>query len=304
MKMLGLALAFFALLIDSPQAQLGGGLQFPGPGMPATAGGGAYVGPGDLSITGVQAWLGIRAYSLAKAGTKAINLCDNAGANCFDENTNASGNLVVGTHGVNNCATSDTCLVKTLYDQSGSTVCAGSVPCDVTTATTANMFTLKHNCRAGTQFCLVGGSTTSLIAQAFTAALTQPFTITAVGRRTAGPTTFTNLIGDNIGSSVQMGFPNISGNAFMYAGTVVAITGVAEGNMIAENGLFNGASSNFSLNGSSNTVSAGAAGFADIAIPAAANQGAIEWHEAGFWSGDQSASFTALYGNEHTYWGF
>ena len=102
MRRISLAFAICSLLsLGGAQAQLAGGMMFPGPGTPASSGGGAYVGPGDSGIQpGAAAWIGLRAYSLAKAGTKAINLCDNAGANCSDESTNASGNLVVGTLGM------------------------------------------------------------------------------------------------------------------------------------------------------------------------------------------------------------
>lgn len=42
MKRLGIVLAFFTLLLAAPtSAQLGGGLMFPGPGMPAASGGGS-----------------------------------------------------------------------------------------------------------------------------------------------------------------------------------------------------------------------------------------------------------------------
>jgi hypothetical protein len=270
-----------------------------------SGGGGAYVGPGDLSISNVVAWHGLRAYSLATAGTKAINLCDNTGANCSDESTDASGNLVVGTHGANNCATSDTCVVKTLYDQSGALACGSG--CDVTQATTANMFTLKHNCRAGTQFCLVGTSVTAYAAIAgLSSALSQTpsgITATVVGRRTAG-TAFTDLIGDALGGGVQIGFSNVSGSALAFAGSVASVAGLTEGNMYALNVLLNGASSNLNVNGVSNTVSTGTSGVTNLCVASCANGGSIEFYEGGWWSGDRSSSFTALYGNEHTYWGF
>lgn len=266
------------------------------------SGGGAYVGPGDSTIQpGAVAWHGIRAYSLAKAGTKAINLCDNTGANCSDESTNASGNLVVGTHGVNNCATSDTCLVKIIYDQSGGTNCVGSLACDLTQTTTADMFILKHNCRSGTQFCLVGTSVTTytVVLGGFISTLTQPFTATAVGRRTTFASAFTDLIGDNL-AGVQIGFGNSSGTALAFAGTVTTAA-MTEGNMAALNVVI---PTNLNVNGASNTVSAGSS---TVTIPCAGsctNGGAIEFYEDGWWTGDQSSHFTALYGNQHIYWGF
>jgi hypothetical protein len=302
MKQLGVALLFFSLLVGAAQAQVGG-LMFPGPG-PRVSSGGGYIGPGDLSISGIQAWVGIRAYSAAKAGTKAINLCDNTGANCSDESTNASGNLVVGTHGANNCATSDTCLVATLYDQSGGVVCSGGVACDVTQATPANMFTLKHNCRGGTQFCLVGTSSTSYVAVSlFGATIAQPFTISAVGRRTVFASAITNLIEDDF-AAFQLGFSGTSGSAFTYAGTVTAVAGLTESNMYALNMLYNGASSNLNINGASNTVSPGANSTTKLCVGACFNGGSIEFYEGAVFTGDQSSHFTALYGNEHLYWGF
>jgi hypothetical protein len=49
----------------------------------------SYTGPGDV-VSGAKAWYGLRAYSAATAGTKAIRLCDHLGANCADISTSAS----------------------------------------------------------------------------------------------------------------------------------------------------------------------------------------------------------------------
>lgn len=74
-----------ALLVSSASAQVpmtGAGKGAPGGGAPA------YTGVGD--IVAQQYWYGLRAYSSATRGNAAINLCDNAGANCADVATNAS----------------------------------------------------------------------------------------------------------------------------------------------------------------------------------------------------------------------
>lgn len=78
-----------------------------------------YVGPGDI-MSGAYAWWGLRAYNAATAGTPAIDLVDQAGANQVTISTKTDGTL-------NNAAITAWILansvtapkVKKLYDQTG-----------------------------------------------------------------------------------------------------------------------------------------------------------------------------------------
>lgn len=100
----------------------------------AGGGGGSFAGPGDAKA--LTAWWGVIAYSAASAGTKAIQLCDSAGANCADVNTDAVTGVLSapGTRGADNCSVVSTCKVKTIYDKVGTL--------DLTQATAGNMPTL------------------------------------------------------------------------------------------------------------------------------------------------------------------
>src|SRR3974390_3161095 len=88
-------LIFFALLFSVPaQAQLtatgvGGGF---GP----AAGGGPYVGPGDI-VSGATVWYGLRGYSAAYStgSNPAVDLVDQAGANTITINIKSDGTLDV-----------------------------------------------------------------------------------------------------------------------------------------------------------------------------------------------------------------
>jgi hypothetical protein len=103
----------------------------------AAPAGGGFVGPGDAKA--LTAWWGVIAYSTATAGTKAILLCDSAGANCADVNTDAVTGVLSapGTRGADNCSVVSTCKVKTVYDKVGTL--------DLTQTTAGNMPTLTPN---------------------------------------------------------------------------------------------------------------------------------------------------------------
>jgi hypothetical protein len=61
----------------------------------AGGGGGGYTGPGDIA-PGAKAWWGLRAYSAAKRGTRAVNVCNVSDVACVDFNTDATtGTLVI-----------------------------------------------------------------------------------------------------------------------------------------------------------------------------------------------------------------
>jgi hypothetical protein len=58
-----------------------------------TSGGTAYTGPGDVYTTGIQTWGGLRAYSKATAGTKAIQVTRLSDSTTHDVNSLANGQL-------------------------------------------------------------------------------------------------------------------------------------------------------------------------------------------------------------------
>src|SRR5216684_5005777 len=100
--------------------------------LPLAKSGVAFVGSGDI-VGGWQVWYGLRAFSAAKRGTKAINVCNVSDVACADFLTDATtGALVVTTVGGSDCSVV-VCIIKTLYDQSGALACTGA--CDNTQAT-------------------------------------------------------------------------------------------------------------------------------------------------------------------------
>lgn len=294
-----------ALLLVSPaSAQTFKGLN--SGSVAIVSGGGAYQGPGDI-VSGAIAWWGLRAYSAAKAGTKAASICDvSTGLTCSDVNTLANGNFDVATAAaLPQCATA--CQVATLYDQTGNTNCGGSA-CDLTQASGALRPTLTFNCQ-GILPCMtwVGAASENLHAtNSLSSSLTQPFTGTAVGKRTT-VVSFADILGEVIagGGTVQIGFDSSANHALAFAGSVPGAPPVANDNaMHALNVVFNGASTNLNVDGGSNTVSAGTNSLPGVCMGNCNNPLVGKSYEGGWWSGDKSASFASLYGNEHTYWGF
>lgn len=114
----------------------------------------SYVGPGD--VVAMTFWVGMRAYSAATRGTKAVNICSETGGvdvTCEDELTSAAtGKLVLGTVGAT-CG-SITCTVKTFYDQTGNNFCS-SAACNFTQTTVANRAAFNISCPTISYPCAV-----------------------------------------------------------------------------------------------------------------------------------------------------
>lgn len=102
-----------------------------------------YTGPGDV-FSSAYWWGGFRAYSAAKRGTKAANICNVADVACADVSSDATtgqipADPVIGGVTCGTTAGVNLCTVKTLYDQSGN----GQ---DITQATIVNRPTFLPNC--------------------------------------------------------------------------------------------------------------------------------------------------------------
>ena len=149
-------------------------------------GGSSYIGPGDL-VTGWLQWGGLRAFSAAKAGTKAVRVCNAADANCADVLTSAvDGTLNMATiTGAPLSCTTNVCTVQTLYDQSGTTRCSG--PCDLIQATIANRPKLKLNCKSTLPCIEYAGVANQTLASAIQLGTTYvaPFSMSIVMNRTS-----------------------------------------------------------------------------------------------------------------------
>ena len=82
---------------------------------------------------GAKIWWGLRAYSAAYRGGKAIRLCDHSFANCADVLTNATTGGLTGSliRGSDDCSAINTCTISIVYDQSGQNLCGGSPPSEL-----------------------------------------------------------------------------------------------------------------------------------------------------------------------------
>lgn len=248
----GIATVVLCLWLAVAQAYAGCSMLLCGAG---SSGGGApaFQGPGDI-VSGATAWYGLRAFSSAKRGTKAINLCDNAGANCTDISTDAvTGKLNnPGTLGANNCATSNTCLIKIWYDQSGALSCGGSA-CDESQATNANMATLTFSC-VNSLPCAVFAGAQFYVSPA-TLASWASGTISAVANRTGAFTSAGNIAsyGPNTGSA-NLNFRQVASAVQMFQGTGgIFISNITDSNYHAFQAAFNAASSDLMCGGSAGT---------------------------------------------------
>lgn len=288
---------------------------------------GPYTGPGD-AVSGASTWYGLRAYSAAKAGTRAINLCDNTGANCTDISTSATTGQLnnPGTLGSNNCATSGTCEVATWYDQSGALSCGGSA-CDVTQATTTSRPTLLFNC-INSRPCLVFNGVLDALASSATFPTITSGTMSTVAIRTAAFTTQGDIlsIAANGGNNIAIDFRAVASAVQMFQGTTGQfISNITDNNYHALQAVFNGVSSVLFCGGSagtacstvgtSNSISpgvtaTGANGLICIGIVSGSGVCATsplsgQITEVGMWNGIvfTGTQQTNMNANQYTFWG-
>jgi hypothetical protein len=239
----------------SAQAQIGFNGSFPGPGTPHSAGGGSFTGIGDVQ-SGAEFWVGDIAYSAAYAA---------ALGNSFDFSCNAGG--VTGTipfksDGTLNLTGTITICVGTisvtkLYDQSGASFCATSVPCDYTTITSGSLTFLQSGCPATSvkTYCLSASGLFMNAATGPTVDQGQPFTVTAIFDRSVAGRGFNNIIFNTNGSFVQMGGFSTNDQIYMYAGSNTPSIAMTDGAVHTVQTVFNDASSTFKVdNGSATTV--------------------------------------------------
>jgi hypothetical protein len=308
----GVIAVFLLAVASQPKAQFNGcpaGFC----GGVATSGGGGYTGPGDV-VSGAYAWWGLRAYNAAKAGTKAANICNSGDANCADVNTLSNGNFDVTTAQGSplNCGgTGGTCTIKVLYDQSGNTNCAGSVACDlnVTAGGASARPTLTFSCVVSLPCMTLSGASGHRVESTGAAATqNQPYTISIVAKRTGSFTTNGGIFYMNgNGGDLET---NASTNTWkQYAGSNATFT-ISDSSPHALQAIFNGASSNVYIDGSSTGTSPGASSFGSSGNVILGDNGGGNsingWvGEVGVWgSGLSAGNQSAMNSNQHTYWGF
>jgi hypothetical protein len=214
-----------------------------------------YVGPGDIQA-GATGWWGLRAYTAAKAGTKAVRLRRDSDQAESDFNTLLNGDLDVAS--ITTFKGAANLFVRTLYDQTGN----GH---DATQTTAANQpqFTLSG---LGTLPVITCTGTQEMVTSSFaTTPLAAPYTIAAAYKVvTAGDQA---LAGNGATLQVRPGQAGANGLT-LFAGTALSRTDVTDGTWWAVQCNVNGASSTINRNGSTlgGTGNAGSNGSSSLTL--------------------------------------
>jgi hypothetical protein len=312
MKRIVLAVALFCIgligLMPPANAQVigcgGGGATVIGGrtlflGVSGNCGSPSYTGPGDCSgclTSSVKLWGGLRAYSAAKRGTKAVNACNSTGGvdvGCADLLTDAvTGKLVAATVSGITCPGAN-CTVKTIYDQSGGTNCGGSA-CDMTQAVVLNRPTLDASCISTLPCMNFNVTNPSMSNSTGFGAVAEPFTISLAFNRPTNPSQYRNIVSDSGGNGILE--DNVANGVLIYNGNLTTGEATASDGSIHA-GQFvsdqSGAGSYIMIDGSTTAVNIGGTqGWASGGIFLSTNvrAGSLgKLAEVGFWS----AAFTA-----------
>ena len=267
-------------------------------GTQRVAAGASYTGPGDIA-SGALAWYGLRAYSSAARGQKAINVCNAGDATCVDMSTDASsGALTITTVGGTNCSVS-TCTIKKAYDQTGNGY-------DATQSTIANRPTLSVSCLSSLPCMAFSGSQ---YLQATIPAVSFPDTYSAVAKRTGNFGAQNAIFASYPGGPVFY-FYSGSNLLALYAGVAGSMTvGAADNSWHAIQALVNGGSSSLEVDGTTSggalSNNGGSTSLGVGAYPGGSNRFNGFMAEGGYWtSAVSSGNQSSMNSNQHSYWGF
>ena len=259
--------------------------------------GSSYSGPGDI-VSSATAWWGLRAYSLAKAGTKAAQICRTSDSACIDVYTLANGNFDTGYASA--FCSGTTCRVAILYDQTGN----GH---DAVDSTGSQQPVLTFNC-IGSLPCMTFNSANSTLLynnDGFT--VPQPYTMSSVAERTANFTTEVPLLQD--GTNVYgIYFDSVANSWLMYGGGTPLEMSASDSAFHTIEAVFNGASSEGYLDGSGTGTSQVGSSFGTGGLSIGGTwptylKGIII--EEGIWgSGFNATQAGNMNTNQHSYWGF
>ena len=297
-------IAFCAGLLCLAQSNAQVPLTGAGLGTPTVAT--AYAGPGDIAGITWLKWNGLRAFSLAKTGTKAIRLINETTTTQQDINSLTNGTLDVAT-AATLCGVA-VCKIVTFYDQSGALSCAGSTACDDTEATDANRAVFNLGPIVGINAALPsdtfnGTSTTYATAAAF--AKSQPFSWSCLAQSP-------NAAQQGVWGSSDLSFETTGTPGFWFINDVDGGTSIGTANAQALNfssfvGVHNGASPASKLNSNQYI----ATGTTSSALSGVFKLGSVfsqflsgQIQECGFASGALTLSQqNAIIGNQQVFWG-
>lgn len=266
-----------------------------------------YTGPGDLGISGIKAWWGLRCYSTSFTGTIAQVFDAASGSTTETILTCSVGGVINETVNALSVTCASGCVLQALFDQSGQNSCGGSA-CTLFNNLNADRATFTQNC-IGSLPCATraGGALITPLALASTnfPVVSPPYTVSTVCERTGATSTQAGCIWPASGG----GFvgPASSANTWLQYGGASANVTAADNVVHAVQAIFNGASSTFYLDGSSNATSIGALNTAGNLLLMSDGSNALngKFWEAGVWSGAFSGGqLSSMNSNQHAYWGF
>jgi hypothetical protein len=240
-------------LCGTANAQLSGGLQFPGPGTAHSSA--TYTGPGDVKSGATVFHSCARAYNAAWAAVtgKACQICNVADVACTDVTVGTNGKVTMPLIGGSDCSVV-TCTIKIMYDQSGANACSGGA-CDQTVSTIADRMTLVVNALGSLPCGTAGGTSQGSTRASFTGPA-HPYSVSAVVAYTSGSST--SFFGGGSGGGV--GFGTVGTNWGFYASANATNSVAADTSFHALQMNANGASSSIYLDGSGTTgLSSGSA---------------------------------------------
>ncbi len=269
------------------------------PPIPFSSGVVAYSGPGNI-VTGATVWGGLRAYTAATAGTKAIRIRASGDNVETDINTLTNGNLDVATVSSFLTTHGGSAFVTTIYDKTGN----GH---DWTQTSAAAQPALALSGLGSLPIMQFAANPTWMITDSITAA--QAFTNVLVLDST---TTNTSRPMGNAGTAGVILFSNTTPNGIsLYSGNVSAETASTVSTWYSLQCLYSGTNSQITLNGSvGGAINAGTSDIGGpVTIGGDRSGGGFAWTgnmtEIGIWPvGFSSANFTAMSANQRAYWGF
>lgn len=255
-----------------------------------------YVGPGDV-VSGALGWWGLRAYSEATKETAAVRIrraSDNAEQ---DFETLSDGTLDRAS--IQTFLASTTGVFVTFYDQSGAlrnlTQATAANQAAVNLSGIGSLITADFNSSSPHRY-----NATSALSQA------QPLTYSIAAKSTNTGAQMT-LFGD-AGVGCLFGYRSGADNtAFLYSGSTVTAT-CSDGNFHSIQAVFNGASSDLNVDGTTNAVNPGTtsvSGALGLGHTGNSQHFNGQWTEAGIWAGAFTGTqSTNLDANQSAFWGY
>ena len=240
----------------------------------------AYVGPGDIA-TGWTVWYGLRAFSAATAGTRAIDIRRASdGLTCTVlTKTNGDLDVVTGTPcgGATTTAFCNAthCYISKFYDKVGTN--------DASDSTAGSQLELIFNCVAALPCAKQTQASGPTYTSVASLSGSQPWSMACETDLTANPSPDTVSCLTNSGNFYQISIYFGNNNDQVYAGSGLA-SGTSQLNVLsAITATGNGASSSLNTNGAVVTGNAGTQGLG--ALPAqvfnGTNATTVQYFEAG-----------------------